>query len=600
MALTDKLTAIADAIRAKTGKTGTLTLPQMVTEIGNITGGFENEVVFSALNSSAQGYLNASANYSANDYSTTVATDYASTTQRHDLPDTQTITLPNGAAFVYLCDSVSGKAQRIQAGTTYTVKNLIPNRTYFIIVTDNSGNMLKAYRYKATGALRMIDANAATGLDTFNIRDIGGWQCDGGTLDYGKIFRGSQLNSIYTSTTLSDEEKAVFKGLLGIRVDIDLRNANETAGQDRTIGTDDDFTESALGADVDYLHCPVSPYAAGVNLSNTTQTAYYKTLIKRIITDSALGKPIYIHCAEGADRTGTLIALIEALCGVAQTDVDRDYELTSLARNRTRLRTGSDWKNLITYINSLSGSSFRDKVLYYVLHAGVTIDEVNLLRRSLINGNPADLINPFAQVYTITATTSAHTSISNSATTINEGESYTANISADTDYQANVTVTMGGNDITSTAYNNGVISIASVTGNLVITVTETYTGNLFDASAATLSARINSGGNAVSAASGQLVTDFIPVTNTETIHMLSDKTQSTNAYTGMIAFYNSSKTYLSQAAKDTSVWTNWDSNMLEGYARAANGASTSNPNIAYCRLCIAYTDIGNIEIRKDI
>lgn len=39
MALTDKLTAIADAIRAKTGKTDTMTLEQMPTEIEEISGG---------------------------------------------------------------------------------------------------------------------------------------------------------------------------------------------------------------------------------------------------------------------------------------------------------------------------------------------------------------------------------------------------------------------------------------------------------------------------------------------------------------------------------------------------------------------------------
>ena len=39
MALTNKLTAIANAIRAKTGKTGALSLDQMVTEIGSITTG---------------------------------------------------------------------------------------------------------------------------------------------------------------------------------------------------------------------------------------------------------------------------------------------------------------------------------------------------------------------------------------------------------------------------------------------------------------------------------------------------------------------------------------------------------------------------------
>ena len=39
MALTNKLTAIANAIRAKTGKTGALSLDQMVSEIGGITTG---------------------------------------------------------------------------------------------------------------------------------------------------------------------------------------------------------------------------------------------------------------------------------------------------------------------------------------------------------------------------------------------------------------------------------------------------------------------------------------------------------------------------------------------------------------------------------
>ena len=36
MALTDKLTAIADAIRSKTGTTEPMTLDEMVTEISNI------------------------------------------------------------------------------------------------------------------------------------------------------------------------------------------------------------------------------------------------------------------------------------------------------------------------------------------------------------------------------------------------------------------------------------------------------------------------------------------------------------------------------------------------------------------------------------
>lgn len=73
---------------------------------------------------------------------------------------------------------------------------------------------------------------------------------------------------------------------------------------------------------------------------------------------------------------------------------------------------------------------------------------------------------------------------SNEATAVNSGTAYTATLTPDSGMvmQA-VTVTMGGVDVTSTVYSNGTISIASVTGNIVITavaesIIETYTPTL--------------------------------------------------------------------------------------------------------------------------
>lgn len=62
---------------------------------------------------------------------------------------------------------------------------------------------------------------------------------------------------------------------------------------------------------------------------------------------------------------------------------------------------------------------------------------------------------------------------SNNATEVAINGTYSATITADSNYTltgAIISVTMGGVDVTSTAYNNGVISIASVTGNLVISI----------------------------------------------------------------------------------------------------------------------------------
>lgn len=76
-------------------------------------------------------------------------------------------------------------------------------------------------------------------------------------------------------------------------------------------------------------------------------------------------------------------------------------------------------------------------------------------------------------VYTVTNTLTNCTS-NNSATTATQGTSYSATITASDGYTldgATVSVTMGGTNITSTAYADGVITIANVTGDIVVTAT---------------------------------------------------------------------------------------------------------------------------------
>lgn len=73
--------------------------------------------------------------------------------------------------------------------------------------------------------------------------------------------------------------------------------------------------------------------------------------------------------------------------------------------------------------------------------------------------------------YSISATLRNVTS-SNDAVSIAEGAAYTATLTVADGYELKtITVTMGGQDITSTAYSGGVVSIAEVTGNIVITAT---------------------------------------------------------------------------------------------------------------------------------
>jgi len=79
----------------------------------------------------------------------------------------------------------------------------------------------------------------------------------------------------------------------------------------------------------------------------------------------------------------------------------------------------------------------------------------------------------YERFWTVTNTLTGCTT-SNAAEQTLKGEAYAATIAASVGYKmtgASVSITMGGVDITSTAYSNGTINIPAVTGNLVINIT---------------------------------------------------------------------------------------------------------------------------------
>lgn len=150
---------------------------------------------------------------------------------------------------------------------------------------------------------------------------------------------------------------------------------------------------------------------------------------------------------------------------------------------------------------------------------------------------------------------------SNAQTSIADGEGYTATISAASGYTLDsVTVTMGGVDITSTAYSNGTITIAAVTGNVTITAvasmprtnmlplaTESDGTSIYPTvSHSGLTTigyaegyRIGSAGTE-SAATGKFVTGFIPVVKGNIVTFEGMSINGTAQDNNYIAFYDSS------------------------------------------------------------
>lgn len=204
---------------------------------------------------------------------------------------------------------------------TAFIYNLVPQTVYWYRVMSTDNKVLSAGIFKTQGRLRMIKTEKV-----INVRDIGGWKCDGGRLAYGKIYRGGTLQGVTSKIGPVDEtdiEEMVDN--LGISSEFDLRE-----------GTG--LSSSPLGSNVKYNNIAIEDYMLlmkNIKSSGYENSGKYYSALEQIMTqvisDLKSGKSAYFHCFWGADRTGTIIALLEALCGVSEADIVKDWELTSFS-----------------------------------------------------------------------------------------------------------------------------------------------------------------------------------------------------------------------------------------------------------------------------
>ena len=209
----------------------------------------------------------------------------------------------------------------VSESDTALIYNLVPQSVYWYRVMSTDNRVLSDGIFKTQDRLRMIKTEKV-----INVRDIGGWKCDGGRLAYGKIYRGGTLQGVTSKIGPVDEtdiEELVNN--VGIRSEFDLR-----------LGTG--LSSSPLGSNVEYNNIAIMDYLELMqNIKSNgyiNSGTYYSDLAKiidRLIVDLKSDKSAYVHCLMGADRTGTLIALIEALCGVSEADIVKDWELTSFS-----------------------------------------------------------------------------------------------------------------------------------------------------------------------------------------------------------------------------------------------------------------------------
>lgn len=391
-------TLISKGVTATADETTTA----LIDKVANISGS-DKLIEFSQVRSEVQSYLD-NVTYDPTDYTTSQIANYVTNTSNNYPVGCKINLKSSGLLIVY--DSANGGSTVINsvAGDNY-IYNLTPNSIcHYVNIVD--GNIEQSGTLKATGQIRMIKSEVAG-----NVRDLGGWKCDGGTIRYGKLFRGGEI---------SVRDKDVLVKQCGIRGELNLRGAEE-AGR----------TYSLLGDDITYC-CPDN--YVWYQISDKTT---WKQILRYIFDSVAENQPIYFHCSAGADRTGTVACVIEAILGVSQSDIDKDYELTcfytGISTDLTaRRRNESEWTGLIEQINALAGNSFRDKILNWVASLGFTADEINAFRTAMIDGTP-ESVTPAINTYTVTNTLT-NASSDNTATIVTGYQPYVADVKSKSGY----------------------------------------------------------------------------------------------------------------------------------------------------------------------
>lgn len=641
------LDAIANAINAKTGGSSAMTPAQMAVEIGNISGGLDGTVEsFTQVNSVAAAYLaDAEADYPSDTaYTIEDISQYDDDAPANEKPLGKTLTL-DSAGTIYFVDETDGTgwSESVSAGS-YTAYNLVPGHTHRWILKDSTGAIVQGGRLLPTGDLRMIylqyphnwrdlggwacdggkikygllyrgaqlhynNGVIASAADIQRLRRLGiRYEIDLRTLGQtaGQDEQPGTADDITYSVLGDDVYYLQFPYSDASYTDIINLSGSYGAQTKELIKL---IISNVIHGQPTYYHCQAGADRAGVisamiaGVLGVSQvhldmdyeiTSFYPTYQRTrldvnwraLVTavNAISGSTLRDKFAQWFLNAGVSIddlnafrsALIDGTPEVLDAD---DYDISYTVTNA--LPTGISTSNNATSaarnasyaatITANTGNNVAIKALTVTM-GGVDITE------------DVVTLTPYVPTTSYSITNNLTNVTNSNAASISSGGSYTATLTADSGYNLSaITITMGGVDITSTVYSSGSISIANVTGDVIITATATQAertdmltqavdanGSPYNGGTGWKSGyRLNSSG-AEAAQSGAFVTGFMPFKQGDTMELenigLPANQSVTNHSYCYVALYDSSKTKIvSNYAKDV-------------MAQSSNNVSSDNNN----------------------
>lgn len=335
---------------------------------------------YTQVNRAAQRFLDEVSYDEAEDDVSEIA-KYLDDSGRYDIPAGCTVSLKAGELTVYDNGTQNAYTVTVRKGT-YTFYNITPGVGGEFYVRKGSKIVQKGH-LRPTGTLRMIYSDTP-GLQ--NMRDLGGWPCDGGTVKYNLLIRGGMV------IDAADRDRNTWVKLLGIDHDVFVK----TYADGQLSGKDEYRTKSPLGDHITLYQMDLSAEGSENKRNFADAKAQMNGIINHLFDAAIAGETTYFHCLAGADRTGMVAIVVEGVLGVSKGDIDRDYELTSF--NCLRERNSAGYQADIHILERYPGTTFRDKCVQYLLDCGITAEKINAFRKAVIDGDPEKIAETKSEI----------------------------------------------------------------------------------------------------------------------------------------------------------------------------------------------------------